>query len=111
MARRQSNVVRFPGSRGVIITDDEHRLLLSVVGPFYGAAVELFLNDAPSTPRGRRLDIYHHSMEALLGAISCECHGYQKLDDERNDGDGTPQPGSTAEQLLAIYDRLTGYSS
>jgi len=32
MARSQSHVVRFPDSRGVIITNDEHRLLLAVVG-------------------------------------------------------------------------------
>lgn len=111
MARRQSNVVRFPGSRGVVVTDDEYRLLLAVVGPFYGAPVEAFLAAAPVTPGGRRIDIDHPAMESLLDAIGCECHGFQKLDEERRGGDGPPKPGSTAHRLLTIYDRLTGHLS
>jgi hypothetical protein len=50
-------------------------------------------------------------MEALLGAISCECHGYQKLDDKRQRGDRGSKPNGTADQLLTIYDRLEGYRS
>jgi hypothetical protein len=111
MPRRRSNVVRFPGSQGAVITDDEHRLLLDVVGPFYGASVEAFLTAAPVAPGGRHLDVDHPSMEALLGAISCECHGYQKLDDKRQRGDRGSKPNGTADQLLTIYDRLEGYRS
>jgi hypothetical protein len=62
-------------------------------------------------PGGRRIDVYHPVMESLLGAISCECHGYQKLDDERQNGNGMPIPGSTADQLMTIYDRLEGHLS
>lgn len=111
MIRRRSDIVRFPGSRGVVITDAEYRLLLDVVGPFYGASVAAFLATAPVAPGGRHIDVYHPTMEALLGAISCECHGYQKLGDEHQDGGGAPKPDSTAHQLLIIYDRLEGHLS
>lgn len=108
MARRPSTVVRFPGSHGIIITDDEHRLLSELVAPYYGAPVAACLDAATATPGGRRIDIDHPAIDDLLGAISCECHGYQKLDAERQARGDTPKPGSTADELLAIYDRLAG---
>ena len=108
MARRRANIVRFPGADGVVITDAEHGLLLNVVGPFYGAAVEDFLMAAPAVRGGHRIDLDHPAMQDLFSAIACEAHGYQKLDDERDEG-STPASGGTAEQLVAIYDRLEGH--
>jgi hypothetical protein len=108
MPRKPSNVVRFPGSRGILLTDHEHRLLLDVIGPYYGADIEDFIASAPAEPHGRRMDPFHPAMDGLLDALGCECHGYQKLDDERQDGGEPANPGSTAVQLMAVYDRLAG---
>lgn len=108
MARRRSNSLRFPGAHGVLITDVEYRLLLSVIGPFYGPAVEAFLTAAPAVPGGRCLDTNHPDIDDLLGAIGCEVHGYQKLDDERSGG-GKPVRGGTVGKLLALYERIEGH--
>lgn len=90
----------------IVITEAEHRLLLSVVGPFYGASVNALLTTAPAgSSGGRRIATSHPAITELLDAIGCEVHGYQKHDEER-EGDAPPPPGGTANQLLALYDRI-----
>lgn len=112
MARRPSNIVHFPGAAGVVITEAEYELLTSVVGPYYGAGVSAFLGAAPVVPGGRRINTNSPAIDELLDAIGCEVHGYMKLDEERT-GKTTTRPtrGSTAHQLLTVYDRIEGHRS
>ncbi len=112
MPRRPSNIVRFPGAAGVVITDIEHRLLTSVVGPYYGAPIDACISAAPVVPGGRCIDTCHPAIDDLLEAISCEVHGYMKLDEERSGrARSRPTRGSTADQLMAVYERIESHRS
>ena len=115
MARRRSNVVRFPGGQGadgLVLSDADHELITSAIGPCHGPEVANFLADAPTVAGGRCLDVNHPIMVDVLDAIGTEVHGYMKLDEER-DGRAriAPKRGSTAERLQVIYDRIEGHLS
>lgn len=110
MPRRPSNSVRFTGASGVVITDTEHQLLTSVVGPYYGTAVSTCLSAASVVPGGRRIDVNHPALDELIEAIGCEVHGYMKLDDERTGrASSRPTRGTTAHHLMAVYQRIEAY--
>ena len=112
MPRRPSNILRFTGASGVVITDTEHQLLTSVVGPYYGTAVGACLSAASVVPGGRRIDTNHPALDELIEAIGCEVHGYMKLDEERTGrASNRPTRGTTAYQLMAIYERIEAYRS
>lgn len=115
MASRPSNVVRFPGGRGddgLVLSDADHELIASAIGPCHGSEVEDFLAAAPAVAGGRSLDVNHPLMMDVLDAIGTEVHGYMKLDEER-DGRARlkPKRGGTAERLQVIYDLIERHLS
>ena len=92
---------------GIVLSDDDHKFLASLIGPCHGSVVERFLAAAPTVPGGRRLNINHPTMELLLEAIGTEVHGYMKLDEEESGRARlTPKRGGTAERLLKLYRRI-----
>ena len=89
---------------GVVLSDADHELVSSAIGPCHGPEIEQFLDRAPVVPEGRLLRTDHPIIDAVLEAVGIEVHGYMKLDEER---DGRPRlkpkRGSTADRLLTIY--------
>lgn len=114
MPRRRADIVGFPVERtaGLVLSEDDHDFLVSVIGPCHGPEVEDFLAAAPAVPGGRRIDLHHPIMDDLLGAIAAEVHGYMKLDEERDGRARTkPKRGSSAERILALYQRIEDHLS
>ena len=83
-----------------------------MVGPYYGTVVGACLSAASVVPGGRRIDVNHRALDELIEAIGCEVHGYMKLDEERTGrASNRPTRGTTAYQLMAVYQRIEAYRS
>jgi hypothetical protein len=110
----RQDILRFPRGRmaGLVLSDDDHAFLVSVIGPCHGPEVDDVLVAAPAVSGGRRIDINHPVIEDLLSAIGAEVHGYMKLDEERDGRARTkPRRGSTAERLQELYQRIEDHLS
>jgi hypothetical protein len=111
-----SNRIPFPGasphSGGLVLTDAEHDLITSAIGPCHGGRIEDFLAAAPVVPGGRYLDTNHRLIDGVLDAVGIEVRGYMKLDEERDGQERlTPKRGSTAARLAAIYKKIERHLS
>jgi hypothetical protein len=113
-ANRSQPPIRFPRalSGGLVITDDDHRFLTTLIGPCHGGTVEAFLARAPATSGGRRFDINDPDIELLLNAIGVEVIGFMKLEDEESARPrNKPKRGGTAARLLSLYETIEQHLS
>jgi hypothetical protein len=111
-----SNRMPFPRASfhrdGLVLTDAEHHLIASAIGPCHGARIEEFLAAAPAVPGGRYLDTNHPLIDSILDAVAIEVRGYMKLDEERDGQERlTPKRGSTAARLATIYKKIERHLS
>ena len=107
MPPRQAKNLRFPQGRdaiGLVLDNDDYKLLAGAIGPCHGGDIEDFLAAAPVVTGGRFIATDHPLSEEVLAAVGVEVRGYMKVDYERDEVLRViPRRGSTAERLLVLY--------
>lgn len=112
MPRRPANLIDFPRYQPdrFLLSEADHRFLVTIIGPCHGPHVEDLLVSAQPTNRGMAIDLDHPHLGDLFDAIGIEIMGFMELEDESAGGPRlTPKRGGTAAKLQKIYDLLEAH--
>lgn len=94
--------------RALILTKGEVALIEGTIAKFeIGGCIRSLLARATPARGGVRIPATDAELDELHGALWTEIRGFQRLDEERLGHElDEPVPGSTADRLSRIYDKV-----
>jgi hypothetical protein len=89
--------------RGLVLSEDDHTFLLTIIGPFQGPEVEDLLRGAVTDTGGRRIVGTDDDLDLLLSAVDIEANGFLRVESENAGRElRTPKRGGNAERLRRL---------